>query len=86
MTFLVIDVADLAANSATLRQQVGVDYRLYIDTATRWLNGGPYFQTYQLSGPYSIRAGDILYPPVALILFVPFTVLPALLWWVLPLV
>jgi len=83
--FVLVDLSDASANSSTLRQQVGVDYRLYIDTATRWLSGGPYFQEYQLAGPYPVSAGDILYPPVALILFVPFTVLPALLWWLLPL-
>ncbi|MFI5269358.1 MAG: hypothetical protein ACHQ7M_18435, partial [Chloroflexota bacterium] len=62
----------------------GVDYRLYMDATTRWLHGGPYFNPYQLAGPYQISAGDILYPPVALVLFVPFTVLPALLWWLIP--
>jgi hypothetical protein len=62
----------------------GVDYRLYLDTATRWLSGGAYFQPYQLAGPYQISAGDILYPPVALLLFVPFTFLPAILWWLIP--
>ena len=40
--------------------------------------------SYQLAGPYQISAGDILYPPVALLLFVPFSVLPAVLWWLLP--
>jgi hypothetical protein len=24
----------------------GVDYRLYVDAATRWLQGGPYFHAY----------------------------------------
>jgi len=62
-----------------------VDYNLYMGVAMRWLDGGPYFQPYQLAGPYSIQAGDVLYPPVALWLFVPFTVMPALLWWLIPL-
>jgi len=62
----------------------GVDYRLYMDAATRWLQGGSYFEPYQLAGPYQISAGDILYPPFALVLFVPFTFLPAVLWWLLP--
>ena len=84
VAFLIIDAVDLWANSATIQHQVGVDYRLYVDTATAWLKGGPYFQPYQLAGPYPITAGDILYPPVALILFVPFTVLPAILWWLIP--
>jgi len=67
-----------------LEQPLGVDFVLYRDAAARWLAGGPYFEPYQLAGPYPIRAGDILYPPVALWLFVPFTVLPAVLWWAIP--
>jgi hypothetical protein len=82
--FLLVDLVEVAVNSGTLRQQPGVDYRLYIDTANGWLHGGSYFQAYQLAGPYPIGAGDILYPPVALLLFVPFTILPAILWWFIP--
>ena len=72
-----------------LEQPVGVDFVLYRDVAARWLAGGPYFEPYQTAGPYEIRAGDVLYPPVGLWLFVPFAVLPAPiawgLWWLLPL-
>jgi len=67
-----------------LEQPFGVDFVLYRDAAARWLAGGPYFEPYQLTGPYPITAGDVLYPPVALWLFVPFTILPAVLWWVVP--
>ena len=67
-----------------LEQPFGVDFILYRDAAARWLAGGPYFEPYQLAGPYPITAGDVLYPPVALWLFVPFTVLPAVLWWAIP--
>ena len=63
----------------------GVDYRLYLDATRRWLDGGPFYQPYQIAGPYPITPGDILYPPVALWLFVPFTLLPAVLWWLVPL-
>ena len=72
-----------------LEQPFGVDFALYRDVAARWLAGGPYFEAYQLAGPYDIRAGDVLYPPVGLLLFVPFAVLPAAvawpLWWGIPL-
>jgi hypothetical protein len=76
-----------------LEQPFGVDYRLYRDATERWLAGGPFYEPYQLAGPYPISAGDILYPPVALWLFVPFsaTVGPLVtaaqwaLWWLLPL-
>jgi hypothetical protein len=71
-----------------LEEPFGVDFVLYRDVAARWLDGGPYFEPYQLVGPYEIRAGDVLYPPVGLWLFVPFAVLPAVvawpLWWALP--
>jgi hypothetical protein len=77
-----------------LEQPLGVDYVLYRDVTARWLAGGPYFEPYQLAGPYEIRAGDVLYPPGALWLFAPFAALGAtgagavagaVLWWAIPL-
>jgi hypothetical protein len=71
-----------------LEQPAGVDFALYRDVTARWLGGGPFYEPYQLAGPYEIRAGDVLYPPIGLILFVPFAVLPitiaAVLWWAIP--
>jgi hypothetical protein len=68
-----------------LSQPLGIDFSLYRDVAARWLAGGSYFEPRQLAGPYAIEAGDVLYPPVALWLFLPFVVVPAILWWALPL-
>ena len=76
-----------------LDQPFGVDFHLYRDATTRWFLGGPFYEPYQLAGPYPISAGDILYPPVALWLFVPFAVdggplldaVQAVVWWALPL-
>jgi hypothetical protein len=76
-----------------LEQPFGVDYRLYREATQRWLGGGPFYEPYQLAGPYAISAGDILYPPVALWLFVPFSValgpilaaIQLALWWLVPL-
>jgi hypothetical protein len=74
--------------SHPLEQPVGVDFGLYRDATSRWLGGGSFYEPYQLAGPYEIRAGDILYPPVALILFAPFAVAPAPIaaaaWWGIP--
>jgi hypothetical protein len=71
-----------------LEQPLGVDFALYRNVTARWLAGGPYFEPYQLAGPYGIRAGDVLYPPNGLLLFVPFVILPDLfawaLWWTVP--
>jgi hypothetical protein len=74
-----------------LEQRIGVDYELYRDVASRWLAGGSYFEPYQLAGPYEIRPGDVLYPPVELWLFVPFAAVSnvawpvaSVLWWLVP--
>ena len=76
-----------------LEQPLGVDFDLYRDVTARWLAGGPFYQPYQVAGPYEIRAGDVLYPPAGLWLFVPFAALTgapwsaiaALTFWALPL-
>jgi hypothetical protein len=63
-----------------------LDYQLYVDVTRRWLGGGNFYQAWQLAAPYAVADpyGSILYPPVALWLFIPFTVLPAIAWWGLP--
>jgi hypothetical protein len=62
---------------------LGSDLSLYLGATQRWLGGGSFYQSWQLAGSYGISttAAPILYPPVALLLFAPFTVLPAFLWW-----
>jgi hypothetical protein len=89
VTVFALPLAFALVTPHALEQPVGVDFQLYRDAASRWLAGGPFFEPYQLAGPYAITAGDILYPPVGLWLFVPFAVLPdvaaAALWWTIPL-
>lgn len=62
-----------------------IDFDLYLNATRRWLAGGSFYEPYQLAGPYPIRMGDVLYPPNVLLLLIPFTVLPAMLWWAIPL-
>lgn len=64
---------------------VGRDLELYVDATRHWLAGGQFYPARQLAGPYEIAFGDILYPPYVLVLLIPFTVLPSVLWWVIPL-
>lgn len=94
LAFALLSVVILASQAPVLLEAfgrpnvngyAGVDYRLYMEASHRWLAGGPFYEQYQLVGPYPITPGDILYPPVALWLFAPFTFLPAILWWVVPL-
>jgi hypothetical protein len=62
-----------------------IDYNLYRTAAERWLSGDGFYLAYQLAGPYSIYGHlPILYPPTVLALLIPFTVLPAVLWWAIP--
>ena len=63
----------------------GIDFQLYVDAASRWVGGDAFYPREQVVGPYALQMGGVLYPPVALWLFVPFTVLPAVLWWAIPL-
>jgi hypothetical protein len=63
----------------------GVDYTLYMEAARRFLAGGPFYEPWQVAGPYPISFGAILYPPSVLPLLAVFTLLPAVLWWTIPL-
>jgi hypothetical protein len=65
--------------------QLGGDLAYYVSIAQRWLDSGVYYLPEQLAGPRSIvPMVDVLYPPTALFLFVPFVWLPAILWWAIP--
>ncbi len=69
------------------------DYTYYIDITRRWLAGGPFYEPWQLDGPYPFMSTPLPghvnsgahHPPVALWIFVPFTLLPAGLRWAIPL-
>lgn len=63
---------------------LGPDRMLYLDATSRWLSGGPFYPDYELSGPFENTDHDVLYPPNAILLFAPFTILPAALWWAIP--
>ena len=74
----------ILANPTLLARFYGVDFGLYTDATRRWLAGGDFYNAYQLAGPYVVSFGDILYPPPAIVLFAPFTIIPALIWWAIP--
>lgn len=60
----------------------GADLRGYVDASRAWLDGDGFYLPRQLQGPYQTELGDVLYPPTALYVFLPFLVLPAQLWWI----
>ena len=73
-------------NYLETQEVIGLDYRWFAGAAQRWVDTGQFYVPRQLAGPYVVETlVDVLYPPNALLLFVPFLVLPALLWWLVPL-
>lgn len=79
-----------AARWAGVTEQglVGTDYAAYRVFAERFLETGSQYLPEQLTGPYDSQPvtgpPPSMYPPVALLLFLPFAPLPALAWWLLP--
>jgi hypothetical protein len=75
---------------ATPEGRMWFDFNFYLNVARQFLATGEMYAPYQLTGPYPevIYSGGWatnLYPPPMVLLFAPFTILPAVLWWVVPL-
>ena len=60
------------------------DLGWYVDATGRLLSDGTWYLDRQLHGPYPLEGGDVLYPPVAAVLFAPWLVLPSWLFIVIP--
>lgn len=75
----------LGSRSGAVLPAFGMDLDTYRTAAATWLQTGEWFAPYQVAGPYTMEAQPILYPPSAIPMFAAFTVLPAFLWWAVPL-
>jgi hypothetical protein len=76
------------------RDLVGVDYLFSVELGRRWLETGTMYLPYQfdeygihdvLTTPQTVSAVAGVYPPIAGPFFAIWTVLPAVLWWLVPL-
>lgn len=82
---LIVGPWEISLLTRDLGPNLGGDLVFFRATAERWLETGALYLPHQLAGPYNVELQvDNLYPPHALLLFVPFTVLPAILWWAIP--
>ena len=64
---------------------IGLDFVYFRSVAEHWLQTGELYTARQLAGPYEVETlVDFLYPPNALLLFVPFVWLPWPPWWLIP--
>ena len=64
--------------------QFGGDLEIYLGATRRFLEGGSFYPPDQLTHPYQLATGVVLYPPTTIPLLAAFTVLPAILWWAIP--
>jgi hypothetical protein len=82
---LVATVVSIVSVLPEILNQWGEDYGWFIDKTQRFLETGEWYNLHQYA-PYEAASGvDVLYPPIALYLFVPFAYVPAFLWWAIPL-
>ncbi len=81
----VLRLTHLMLTGPGILEAIGIDLRTVTDRTRDWLQGAPLYPEiypgYQIAGQANMH-----YPPTALALFVPFTVLPAVLWWAIPVV
>lgn len=61
-----------------------VDRGNYIEATHRWLATGTPYQASEVAAAFDYGPATFLHPPIALLLFLPFTWLPPILWYVLP--
>jgi len=72
------------------RGWIGGDLAVYLAIARRWVETGVLYAPSQLAGAFTNLSAwlpdgvENLYPPPTLLLFVPFLVIPAILWWLIP--
>jgi hypothetical protein len=82
-------VVGVAVQTGLEDPKVGIDFLFYREAGLRWLETGEFYLPGQLSGEYQLKLMvDVLYPPTALLLFVPLALLPigaaAVAWWAIP--
>jgi hypothetical protein len=91
---LVLTLVILAVGAVTLWFEVtaapfaatfAIDYGHYLDATRRWLDTGTPYLPQDVAAPFTPGPLTFLHPPIALLLFLPFLVLPAILWWAIPL-
>jgi hypothetical protein len=63
---------------------VADDMEIYTRATERMLSGGSWYLERQLTGPYPLMSGDVLYPPVTALFFAPWIVLPFVLYLAIP--
>ncbi len=61
-----------------------VDIGHYLDATRRWLETGTPYLAHEVAADFEYSPLTYLHPPIALLLFAPFLILPVQLFWILP--
>lgn len=94
LLLLGLGVSAIRVGAFESRGLLGIDYRLMMELGDRWRETGSIYAAYQLAGPYrfdvasgttNVDAMPALYPPIVGPMFAIVGVLPAVLWWAVPL-
>jgi hypothetical protein len=65
---------------------VAWDFQHYVEAARRWVETGTPYLAHEVAGRFQFGDLTFLHPPISLVLFAPFLVLPPALFWLIPLV
>lgn len=64
---------------------IGNDFRHYLLAIQRWFDTGSPYVPSEVAASFQYTSETFLHPPISIVLFAPFLVLPWILWWVIPL-
>lgn len=56
----------------------------YLAATARWLDTGTPYLAQEVAAPFDYQPDTFLHPPIALLLFLPFRWLPAIVWYAVP--
>jgi hypothetical protein len=64
---------------------LGYDYGHYLDAVHRWIETGSPYLPNEVAAPFpEFEPETFLHPPISLPFFAAFLILPAILWWAIP--
>src|SRR5215510_5930822 len=77
-------LAVLGALTFAVKLDPAVDITQYLNATRRWLDTGTPYLPQEVAAPFQFGTETFLHPPISLLLFAPFLVLPIALWWAIP--
>jgi hypothetical protein len=84
VVFLLCGAVLLSVSWRVNGMHAGEDLVHYLDGVRRWwATGNPYLPN-EIARPFDYEVETFLHPPVSILFFAPWLVLPPILWWAIP--